>query len=572
MIIKKLDIINFGKLKDKTLTLTDGLNIIYGRNESGKTTVSAFIETMLFGHQRRDGERKKYIPWSMSSSSGSITLEHDGDEVTIYRTLGTSPKSDEFKTYPENADLGFLPESRETYRRSIYTRESRASDFGSTAEIEKRLANMISSSDESLSATRAIDRLADARRPLKPLRGSSGKISKTEALLTDLENERYAALSARRRAEASENEIRKKESILSELYSRQKEYKSLNSEIISLKSNIDELNASIRSQEEYIASFPQAEGAYPSPPKLLSLRLLPYIICSLVLFIIGFALSSWIKFLFLVPLAVFAAVHLFLSKKARVGRKNFLEKVGCTTYDEYKKMLSDREDAVVYLKTLYREREKLIARHSDWIEKNSVLESINESIIKTKDEINELKASLITDNSRSIEEIDSDIAYYRAEKQSLLCKAEALDRAIEAIEYAKDRLSRDFTPKITEKAGEYISLIAPKEKREFHLEKDFSVSLTDPLPVDMSSCSFGLGQEIYICFRAALSEVIYGNIFPLIFDDPFLGSDDYREKSLTDLFASIAEKRQVIIFTNRKNSYFAQLDCNYIDISAENDV
>ena len=39
MKIKKLSIASFGKIKDKTIFLGDGLNVVYGNNESGKSTI-----------------------------------------------------------------------------------------------------------------------------------------------------------------------------------------------------------------------------------------------------------------------------------------------------------------------------------------------------------------------------------------------------------------------------------------------------------------------------------------------------------------------------------------------------
>ena len=49
MIIKKMHIENFGKLKDFTLDLNSGLNEIYNQNGFGKTTLSIFIKSMFYG-------------------------------------------------------------------------------------------------------------------------------------------------------------------------------------------------------------------------------------------------------------------------------------------------------------------------------------------------------------------------------------------------------------------------------------------------------------------------------------------------------------------------------------------
>ena len=56
MIIKELNIIEFGCLKDKKISLCDTLNIISGENESGKSTVMLFIKFMFYGLPRRSAK------------------------------------------------------------------------------------------------------------------------------------------------------------------------------------------------------------------------------------------------------------------------------------------------------------------------------------------------------------------------------------------------------------------------------------------------------------------------------------------------------------------------------------
>ena len=49
MIIKELNLIGFGKFNNKIITLEDGINIIYGENEAGKSTIQNFIKIWLYG-------------------------------------------------------------------------------------------------------------------------------------------------------------------------------------------------------------------------------------------------------------------------------------------------------------------------------------------------------------------------------------------------------------------------------------------------------------------------------------------------------------------------------------------
>ena len=49
MVIRRLKIKNFGKIRDKDMELSPGINVLYGENESGKTTTHTFIRSMFYG-------------------------------------------------------------------------------------------------------------------------------------------------------------------------------------------------------------------------------------------------------------------------------------------------------------------------------------------------------------------------------------------------------------------------------------------------------------------------------------------------------------------------------------------
>ena len=55
MVIKELYIKNFGKLTERHFYLRHGIQILSGENESGKSTLHAFIRAMLFGLERGRG-------------------------------------------------------------------------------------------------------------------------------------------------------------------------------------------------------------------------------------------------------------------------------------------------------------------------------------------------------------------------------------------------------------------------------------------------------------------------------------------------------------------------------------
>ena len=59
MRLLELHIDGFGKFHDRTISFNDGINIIYGKNEAGKSTLHTFIRGILFGIERGRGRAAK---------------------------------------------------------------------------------------------------------------------------------------------------------------------------------------------------------------------------------------------------------------------------------------------------------------------------------------------------------------------------------------------------------------------------------------------------------------------------------------------------------------------------------
>ena len=58
MHLTKLLIRDFGKFHNKNMDLTPGINIVYGAEDSGKSTVRDFLVGLMFGIPRREGITK----------------------------------------------------------------------------------------------------------------------------------------------------------------------------------------------------------------------------------------------------------------------------------------------------------------------------------------------------------------------------------------------------------------------------------------------------------------------------------------------------------------------------------
>ena len=58
MIIKELKIDSFGGVENKHIPLSRGLNLVYGENEAGKSTIEEFIKVMLYGFPQKSGRHR----------------------------------------------------------------------------------------------------------------------------------------------------------------------------------------------------------------------------------------------------------------------------------------------------------------------------------------------------------------------------------------------------------------------------------------------------------------------------------------------------------------------------------
>ena len=91
MKIDKLQINGFGNIENKEIDLSDKINIVYGKNEAGKSTLLKFIVDILYGISKNKRHKEfsdydRYKPWNKEEFSGKISYKLDnGKKYEIYR-------------------------------------------------------------------------------------------------------------------------------------------------------------------------------------------------------------------------------------------------------------------------------------------------------------------------------------------------------------------------------------------------------------------------------------------------------------------------------------------------------
>jgi hypothetical protein len=132
MKILELKIRNYGKMKDWNAEFSPGINLIYGRNESGKSTVHTFIKSMLFGLARGRGRAaandiySRYEPWENPDFySGMLRFESGGKHFVLDRNFGRGSKKAELfceddgeRLFEDDGDLQML--LGEMFSESVY--------------------------------------------------------------------------------------------------------------------------------------------------------------------------------------------------------------------------------------------------------------------------------------------------------------------------------------------------------------------------------------------------------------------------------------------------------------------
>jgi uncharacterized protein YhaN len=178
--IKELYIKAFGKFIDREFKLGDNLNIIYGLNETGKSTIHRFIEAMLFGFVKPGVKRRvlveeydRYRPWTGELYGGSLVYQAGGRLYKVERNLEKGRESvrvfdhvtgEELTrsfTYDKaRRELLFAREhlgvSHSFFRNTISVSQlGSKSDADLAREIQTYLGNLGSAGDANLSVAKA---------------------------------------------------------------------------------------------------------------------------------------------------------------------------------------------------------------------------------------------------------------------------------------------------------------------------------------------------------------------------------------------------------------------------------
>ncbi len=186
MLIRKLKINYFGRFNNKEIELKPGINLIYGENEAGKSTIHTFIKGMFFGIQRQRGRAAaskedlymRYLPWDYPGAfAGSMEVEIEGKRYQLQRNFHANDKSFSIidlstgREIRQSEDMiselipGF---SESTFKNTISIEQLKAqTDSELAAQVHNYIANLSLAKSKEVNIAKAVSFLNEQRKHLE---------------------------------------------------------------------------------------------------------------------------------------------------------------------------------------------------------------------------------------------------------------------------------------------------------------------------------------------------------------------------------------------------------------------
>ncbi len=179
MIIDNFKINGFGKIINKNISLDKNVNIIYGKNESGKSTILKFINCMFYGISKNKNGKdisdlEKYKPWKTEEFSGKLKYILDNNqEFEVYREFKKKNPiiynskfediSNNFKI-DKTKGIDFLSEQigidETIFSNTVITYQDEIKmDKIAQNSIIQKISNIVSSGDENISFKKTLDKI-----------------------------------------------------------------------------------------------------------------------------------------------------------------------------------------------------------------------------------------------------------------------------------------------------------------------------------------------------------------------------------------------------------------------------
>ena len=560
MKIKEINIISYGKINNLKLNLNKNVNVIFGENESGKSTIRSFILNMFFAGTTSSLKRtiytkeyENYVPWSNVQFEGSIVVEYLNNDYLIYRNFQKG--NEDFKiTNLENGEdskkVFFINESRkvqkfdnkffslseDSFRDLFVFSDNHRMEENLNFDLKDKIVNHFSAKDENISVSKTIENIANysfSKDDKKNLQRINNSILEKNRELEYLQREidggnhldqidninkkiSYLQVNLNKSNDKLKNFLNDEKKTLY----RNKEYETLLEEKIKYETEIEKVESLIEKED-----FPMYYFVIP----LILIILFVFDFVSDLVGGVGLLLS--LAFIF----------KMYLNNNNR-KKENKLSK-------ENIKLLYSKLDGVL---------EKLSSdnfdinnnREIDFIEIESITAEINELKLDREKILQRIK--LKDDNLRKILEIKEELKVLNLDKGKIEFKKSMGIKASEIVQDLSKIKFDNVSKLLIDDCSKFISSITNNKYTKLYVSEFGNITLYDNFLekiVDIDSLSKGTVGQVYLAYRLGL--ILNSGIdFPIIIDDGFNLFDSYRNNESIKLLGDIGREYQIIYFTS----------------------
>lgn len=180
------------------------------------------------------------------------------------------------------------------------------------------------------------------------------------------------------------------------------------------------------------------------------------------------------------------------------------------------------------------------------------LQEQKESLEKTRSELIKRQAALEGENPVNIAAAELELQEFKQKKENMEISADALELAYKELELAINEYSRTYKERLEEKASSYCQEISGVNKRKVILDDDFNLQLQEEGRIcGVDHLSKGARDQLYLALRFAVADLLSDEIkIPLIFDDPFTSSDQWRLENIYRILCQHSQERQFILLSH----------------------
>lgn len=465
MKIRELNIKNFGKINNRTIQFSDGINIIYGENESGKSTVHTFIKSMLFGMERGRGRAaandtfSQYEPWENPTYySGNLKFESGGKIFCIQRDFDKYSKKtkvfcqdDGEELSVENGDLDMLLDdmSESIYDNTVSVGQLKAEPGQPLSVALKNYAtNCYTSGGGDLDQTAAMEFLKKRKKEIQKE--------------IDLEFQKKREKRERLELEASY--------IWRDIHRYQEEIERLEQDVV------------LRQEKEEKEERPVQKRK----------KIRPVVILLFILFLIlPFKLISR-PWNYLLSIIIFLGFGNYIWSRLKISKKQV------------------KTESEMILEEISKEAEPL--EKLLW-EQERVRASLKEKQIQYEN---------LQEQMEELENM-SDYIYQQEQKKLAVTIAE------NKISELSIKMQAELKDILNEKASAILSAITNQKYTHIYIEETLKMSVLDgDRLIDVERLSRGTQEQIYFAIRMAAAELLQKEEQPVVLDDTFVYYDDLR--------------------------------------------